>query len=55
MQEYFEPKIGRKMKMLSLDRKNDILTKECMLRKHNACEEQKKKESYFKKLQKEKK
>ena len=54
MQEYFEPRIGRKIKMFSLDRKNNILTKEYMLRKHVACEEPQK-ESYFKKIYKTKK
>ena len=55
MQEYFEPKIGRKIKMFSLDRKSNILKKECTLRRqHVACGEQKK-ESYFKKTAKGKK
>ena len=55
MQEYFEPKIGRKIIMFSLDRKSNILTKECTLRRqHVACGEQKKRAT-LKKLQKEKK
>ena len=55
MQEYFEPKIGRKIKMFSLDRKVTFLQKSACYEDSTLLVKSKKMRATLKKLQKEKK